>query len=185
MRTHGILEKWNDKRGFGFVSPSNGSAEIFVHISAFPRDGVRPTLNELISYEIETGHDGKVRAIRIMRPGQKAIPRHARKSERNVRPGFSIGAVFGVLAIAVIGILTFSRTHTSAPEAGISTTSREPPDSAALENPNPAPRFSCDGRVSCSEMTSCEEARYFLQNCPDVKMDGDFDGNPCEMQWCN
>lgn len=34
-------------------------------------------------------------------------------------------------------------------------------------------------------MTSCAEAKYFLSNCPDVKMDGDEDGIPCEEQWCN
>ncbi|WP_416244286.1 excalibur calcium-binding domain-containing protein [Azospira sp. APE16] len=33
-------------------------------------------------------------------------------------------------------------------------------------------------------MTSCAEATYFLRNCPGVKMDGNNDGIPCEMQWC-
>jgi hypothetical protein len=45
--------------------------------------------------------------------------------------------------------------------------------------------YSCDGRKYCSEMHSCEEAKYFLKHCPTVKMDGDNDGIPCEMQWCN
>ena len=44
--------------------------------------------------------------------------------------------------------------------------------------------FTCDGRVYCSQMTSCEEASYFLQHCPGVKMDRDDDGVPCEKQWC-
>jgi hypothetical protein len=44
--------------------------------------------------------------------------------------------------------------------------------------------YVCDGRTYCSQMTSCEEARYFLQHCPNVKMDGDHDGVPCERQWC-
>lgn len=42
----------------------------------------------------------------------------------------------------------------------------------------------CDGRTYCSQMTSCAEARYFLANCPNTKMDGDHDGEPCEEQWC-
>ena len=42
----------------------------------------------------------------------------------------------------------------------------------------------CDGRTHCAQMSSCEEARYFLAHCPDVKMDGNRDGVPCEMQWC-
>ena len=46
-------------------------------------------------------------------------------------------------------------------------------------------KFHCDGRIYCSQMTSCEEAKYFLKNCPNVKMDGNHNGIPCEMQWCN
>jgi hypothetical protein len=44
--------------------------------------------------------------------------------------------------------------------------------------------FKCDGRTRCTQMTSCEEAKFFLKNCPNVKMDGDGDGIPCEEQWC-
>ena len=43
----------------------------------------------------------------------------------------------------------------------------------------------CDGRTHCSQMRSCEEAKYFLKNCPNTKMDGNNDGIPCEQQWCN
>ncbi|MCW8894252.1 MAG: excalibur calcium-binding domain-containing protein [Sulfurimonas sp.] len=44
--------------------------------------------------------------------------------------------------------------------------------------------YECDGRQYCSQMTSCEEAKFFLNNCPDTKMDGNNDGIPCERQWC-
>ncbi|OYU74824.1 MAG: calcium-binding protein [Burkholderiales bacterium PBB5] len=47
-----------------------------------------------------------------------------------------------------------------------------------------APRFKCDGRRYCAQMTSCAEATYFLAHCPGVRMDGDGDGVPCESQWC-
>lgn len=55
------------------------------------------------------------------------------------------------------------------------------PVSAGVNDSN---RFHCDGRVYCSEMTSCDEAMYFLEHCPGVKMDGGGDGVPCERQWC-
>jgi len=45
-------------------------------------------------------------------------------------------------------------------------------------------QFSCDGRIFCSQMTSCEEAKFFLAHCPGTKMDGDGDGIPCEKQFC-
>jgi len=44
--------------------------------------------------------------------------------------------------------------------------------------------YSCDGRTHCSQMTSCEEATFFLRNCPGTKMDGNYDGVPCEQQHC-
>jgi hypothetical protein len=46
-------------------------------------------------------------------------------------------------------------------------------------------RFTCDGRIYCSQMTSCGEAMYFLKSCAGTKMDGDNDGVSCEKQWCN
>ena len=46
-------------------------------------------------------------------------------------------------------------------------------------------RYSCDGRQYCSQMTSCAEAKYFIQNCPNTKMDGDYDGLTYERQFCN
>jgi Excalibur calcium-binding domain len=55
-------------------------------------------------------------------------------------------------------------------------------------NPLPGKRaaaYTCDGRTHCSQMSSCAEAKYFLANCPGVKMDGDKNGIPCEQQWCN
>lgn len=45
---------------------------------------------------------------------------------------------------------------------------------------NDSNKYRCDGRQYCSQMVSCEEAKWFLQNCSDTKMDGDGDGIPCE-----
>ena len=51
--------------------------------------------------------------------------------------------------------------------------------------PGKVASYRCDGRKYCSQMKSCEEATYFINHCPQVKMDGDGDGIPCESQWCN
>ena len=45
-------------------------------------------------------------------------------------------------------------------------------------------RYHCVGKIRCSEMVSCEEATFYLHNCPGVQIDGDGDGIPCESQWC-
>ncbi|MCU7374592.1 excalibur calcium-binding domain-containing protein [Paucibacter sp. O1-1] len=66
-------------------------------------------------------------------------------------------------------------TKTSTP---LATTTSAPASPAALTD------FRCDGRQHCSQMKSCAEAKYFLAHCPGVKMDGDRDGMPCELDVC-
>lgn len=61
MRFEGTLTKWNDDRGFGFITPIPAGQEIFVHVSAFAHDGRRPQLNEALSFEITLNKDGKSR----------------------------------------------------------------------------------------------------------------------------
>ncbi len=54
-------------------------------------------------------------------------------------------------------------------------------------NPNPmdTTKYSCAGKTMCTEMVSCNEAKFYLKNCPNVNIDGDADGIPCEEQWCH
>ncbi|MHB8808977.1 MAG: excalibur calcium-binding domain-containing protein [Desulfobulbaceae bacterium] len=43
------------------------------------------------------------------------------------------------------------------------------------------PDFNCVGKKNCAEMISCEEAKFYLRNCPDVaQLDPDKDSVPCE-----
>lgn len=41
-------------------------------------------------------------------------------------------------------------------------------------------QFQCDGRRFCPEMTSREEAEYFLHFCPSAQLDDNNNGIPCE-----
>lgn len=179
MRRHGTLTRWNDDRGFGFITPAGKDVDIFVHISAFPRDGTRPRLNELISFEVETTSDGKTRAIRVMRPGQASKASAIASPSR--RPATSaLGGVVTLAALAALGAYGYSRYSrpTSSSEVEAATPAYEQAEAGSS-------RFSCDGRTHCSQMTSCDEAKYFIEHCPDTQMDGNGDGVPCESQWCN
>lgn len=89
-----------------------------------------------------------------------------------------------VVVLCAAGWAAFTRYQHSSGDRFASRRSSEPALTLASE-PSAGSRFSCDGRVYCSQMTSCAEATYFLQHCPGTKMDGDHDGIPCERQWCN
>jgi cold shock CspA family protein len=71
-RHEGTLKKWNDQRGFGFIAPSDGGADLFVHITAFPSDGYLPTQGEVLTFEVEPDRSGRPSAVRVQRTGAPA-----------------------------------------------------------------------------------------------------------------
>ncbi|MBN1600603.1 MAG: excalibur calcium-binding domain-containing protein [Chitinispirillaceae bacterium] len=87
--------------------------------------------------------------------------------------------VFIVIIIAAIVLLTNNFLSEKRASEQQSTPSEQKTVKAVTPT---APKYRCDGRIHCSQMTSCEEAKFFLRNCPGVKMDGDHDGIHCEEQ---
>jgi cold shock CspA family protein len=178
-RIEGKLAKWNDDRGFGFIEPTQGGDEVFVHISALPRDGRQPMNGETLLFEVQTDAQGRKRAVSVERPGRSASPvRDARPSAPSRGPERQGSNLFTYLIlIATLGLggyLIYGQINQRLVQRINGTAS-----SASSAN------FRCDGRQHCSQMTSCDEATFFIENCPDTKMDGDHDGVPCEEQWCS
>ena len=55
----GTVKWFNDSKGFGFISPEDGSADVFVHFSAVQGDGFRSLAEgQAVSYEVEDGPKG-------------------------------------------------------------------------------------------------------------------------------
>ena len=61
----GTVKWFNSQKGFGFIQPDNGGSDVFVHISAVEKAGMR-TLNEgqKISFEV-TSDRGKDSATNL------------------------------------------------------------------------------------------------------------------------
>jgi CspA family cold shock protein len=62
----GTVKFFNTAKGFGFISPDDGSKDVFVHISAVERSGLAG-LNEKqkVSFDVEQGRDGRAAAVNL------------------------------------------------------------------------------------------------------------------------
>jgi CspA family cold shock protein len=62
----GTVKWFNAQKGFGFIQPTDGSKDVFVHISAVERAGLS-NLNEgqKLSYDLEEGQRGKTSAVNL------------------------------------------------------------------------------------------------------------------------
>jgi CspA family cold shock protein len=55
MMAVGTVKWFNETKGFGFIQPDNGGNDVFVHISAVERAGLRGLAEgQKVSYEMET-----------------------------------------------------------------------------------------------------------------------------------
>jgi len=52
----GTVKFFNESKGFGFITPSNGGQDIFVHVSGLQNGEIRDKDN--VSYDVENGKKG-------------------------------------------------------------------------------------------------------------------------------
>jgi CspA family cold shock protein len=59
MRTTGRVKWFNESKGFGFITPDDGSKDCFVHYSAIQGNGFRTlTEGEKVEFDVTEGQKG-------------------------------------------------------------------------------------------------------------------------------
>jgi len=188
----GILKKWDDQKGFGFILPENSGENIFFHISTLQSSGRRPIVGDIVDFNVEIDGNGRKRAVNVTIQGVESVFTERKASRRDIdhksrKPSktsnYSNRAVSRLFYMVILLVIVFFGYKNYKENQLI-----EPslPASMAIEvepetNTN---QFQCAGKTKCSQMTSCEEAMFYLENCPGSLTDGDSDGRPCEDQWC-
>jgi len=175
MEMKGKLIRWKDDRGFGFIKSSDINGDIFIHISELETKSRKPLVNDVIYFSVVKDKSGKKRAVNAKIKGGPVKPPRDRApgaNKKSLKP-----TIFAIVLIIGAGLYAYKTYPTWAGQI-LNTIQK-------IFSEEDFTGYSCQGKQYCSQMTSCKEACFYLKNCPDVKIDGDNDGVPCETQWCN
>ncbi|MFB2726768.1 excalibur calcium-binding domain-containing protein [Shewanella mangrovisoli] len=187
----GILVRWNDEKGFGFIQPEQQGKDVFIHITVLKHMARKPQVGDSILYRTEIQNDGKVKAIKASIEGVAVLANTSKSPRRNANPPSRSlsNTLLPLLLIFGIGIFGFKKyTEFEIAQAPNNTEIETTPLYEPQTQPLSAPKtqFRCEaGKTHCSHMSSCAEATFYINHCPNTQMDGDGDGIPCERQWCS
>jgi cold shock CspA family protein len=210
----GVLVRWNDEKGFGFIQPEkNAAQDVFIHISVLKKMARKPIVGDSILFQTEVQNDGKRKAVIASIEGVAVVAAsattrsHSHIQSRNENFNnknkahyhsprkSSFNTIIPLLIIVAIVIFGFKQYQefNEAPaidEVPVLTNEDTQPmpmyETKARTQATATPSFQCEaGKTHCSHMSSCAEATFYIQNCPNTQMDGDDDGIPCERQWCS
>ena len=184
MNHYGSIKKWNDERGFGFIQEEQTNTEFFAHISSFTSKTPRPEIGERVIFDVTINDKGKKEAKNIYyldRPKPQNHRSNSSKHHRNSNRSLQLlESLFSIIIVTSIGYFIYNKFFTEKSSHQALT-----PSTSTFQAHQPTQNYRCDGRRYCSQMRSCEEAEFFLKNCPNTEMDGDGDGVPCERQCSN
>jgi len=74
VKVQGECKWFNSKKGFGFITPKDGSEEVFVHQSAILAEGFRSLAEkEPVEYDLAKDDTGRAKAINVTGPNGAAV----------------------------------------------------------------------------------------------------------------
>lgn len=221
LMDRGVLVRWNDEKGFGFIQPEkNAAQDVFIHISVLKKMARKPIVGDSILYQTEVQNDGKRKAVIASIEGVAVVAAsattrsHSHIQSRNEnfnnknkahyhsprKSSFNtIIPLLIIVAIVIFGFKQYQEFNEAPAIDEVPVLTNEVPvltnediermpmyETKARTQATATPSFQCEaGKTHCSHMSSCAEATFYIQNCPNTQMDGDGDGIPCERQWCS
>ncbi len=64
---NGTVKWFNATKGFGFIAPEHGSKDVFVHVSALERAGIRDlTDGQALTFDLERDRNGRESATNLV-----------------------------------------------------------------------------------------------------------------------
>uniref|UniRef100_A0A0R0HAU0 CSD domain-containing protein n=1 Tax=Glycine max TaxID=3847 RepID=A0A0R0HAU0_SOYBN len=99
-RVSGKVKWFNDQKGFGFISPDDGSDDLFVHQSQIKSDGFRSLAEgESVEFAIESESDGRAKAVDVTGPDGASVQGTRRGGDGGRSYGGGRGGGGGTLVV--------------------------------------------------------------------------------------
>jgi uncharacterized membrane protein YsdA (DUF1294 family)/cold shock CspA family protein len=102
MRQEGVVTRWEDTRGFGFIAPVAGGSPVFLHASELPRGAARPVAGDIVTFQTSWDDRNRPRASQV----QYAA---AARRRTTMARGLPVAVTMGVAFYALLGVVTALR----------------------------------------------------------------------------
>ncbi len=89
MRQDGSIINWDDEKGFGFIAPNNGTADVFLHFRAVADRARRPKVGDRVEYDLDHDVQQRPRAARALLRPSIAAPLSLPGAPHRLRTAFS------------------------------------------------------------------------------------------------
>lgn len=101
MRYQGRVTRWNDDRGFGYITPHGGGDDLFVHVRALSGWRVRPEGGEIVTYGKASDARGRPCAADVRRVDMRPARTTVRSASPSQAVWWLLGTFLAVLVAAV------------------------------------------------------------------------------------
>ncbi|MBO2674099.1 cold shock and DUF1294 domain-containing protein [Shewanella algae] len=108
MKHKGKVSHWQDDKGFGFISPNDGSERVFLHIKSLSLSGRRPQVGDVLTFKITLDDRGRRQAQQAFFPEDRGRLKQKQRQQNKYSSHKSfvgkLTALFALLLLALVAL---------------------------------------------------------------------------------